>query len=64
MAFIPDKDLCSIYEKWADIFGKASRLSEEEVLKDYWLLKRAISVLEDWTKKNYNGVLTSKCPLV
>lgn len=54
MTFIPDKDLLTIYEERPDIFCKASKLSEEEILKDYNLLKLAIMKLEDWTNKNYN----------
>ena len=57
MAFIPDKDLVAIYEERPDIFCKASKLSEEEILRDYQLLKLAIMKLEDWITKNYNTTI-------
>ena len=57
MAFIPDKDLVTIYEERPDIFCKASRMSEEELLQEYNLLKLAIVKLENWIRDNYNITL-------
>lgn len=57
MAFIPDKDLTTIYEERPDIFCKASRLSEEELLQEYNLLKLAVIKLESWIRDNYNITL-------
>lgn len=57
MAFIPDKDLVTIYEERPDIFCKASRMSEEELLQEYNLLKLAVVKLENWIRDNYNITL-------
>lgn len=57
MAFIPDKDLVTIYEERPDIFCKASRMSEDELLQEYNLLKLAVVKLESWIRDNYNITL-------
>lgn len=57
MSFIPDKDLVTIYEERPDIFGKASKMSEEELLQECNLLKLAICKLESWLRDNYNITL-------
>lgn len=57
MAFIPDKDLVTIYEERPDIFCKASKMSEEELLQEYNLLKLAVTKLESWLRDNYNITL-------
>jgi hypothetical protein len=60
MAFIPDKDLATIYEERPDIFCKASKMTEEELLQEYNLLKLAVTKLESWLRDNYNILLEYK----
>lgn len=57
MAFIPDKDLASIYESYNVIFPVISQMSEQELLHNEHILNRIIQIFERWIHQNYNITL-------